>query len=445
MKKKYKSEPLKCWTRAKEIRNDIYRDIVTAKEQGKLLVGGSTGGMLTLPSGFDYAYMGGEPYGATVAFLYNTDPVLYQQIVEASEHAGYPRDLCAYMRNYIGSVLLNKYAFGGPFPKLDFCLQTCACDTHAKWYQAVSEVEGIPLYCVEWIPYDWDESGESEKTRRLKIDYLTNQSLEAIDWMIKITGREYDDEKLIQAVLNECESATLWTKACMLNRAIPAPLDEKTMYSLYILPVLARHKKEVVEFHKELLDEVEYRVENRIAANPYERCRVITESQPPWHTLGIFRALESYGAVSVGAHYSFSLAGGWEYREEGDSWYPARTPQERGIELKTREDAVRTLAEWWTISNPASSMIRHNGAGRNKRVLDIVHKWHVDGVIVHLNRGCEGMAMAEMETYRALVAAGVPTLTYEGNMADPREFDEPRTLARIESFMETLGLKKIID
>jgi len=44
-----------------------------------------------------------------------------------------------------------------------------------------------------------------------------------------------------------------------------------------------------------------------------------------------------------------------------------------------------------------------------------------------------------------LTAAGVSTLTYEGNMADPREYDEPRTLARIESFMETLGLKRIVE
>ena len=445
MEKKYKTAPLKIWGKAKELRLGIYRDIAEAKEKGKILLGGGTGSLVALAAGFDYAFLGGEPYGASVAFLYKDNPALYQKIVEATEHAGYPRDLCSYLRNYIGSLLVDEYAFGGPFPKLDFCLQTCMCDSHAKWYQIVSELEQIPLFCQEVIFPNWDESGETDKTRQLKIDYLTNQSLEAIEWMIKTTGREFDDEKFIQAVLNEFESSSLWAKVCVANRAIPATLDEKSMYSLYILGFLARQKKEVADFSRELLAEVEERVENQIAANPYERCRLISDSQPPWFSLSIFRALESYGAVSVGAHYSFGVFGGWEYSEEEDTWNPTMTPQERGVEIRTREEAARALSEWWLNTNFLAYTVRHNGAGRNKRVLDIVDKWHAEGVLMHLNRGCEGMAVGQMEMNRALLEAGIPTLTYEGNMADPREFDEPRTLARIESFMETLGLKRIVE
>ena len=58
---------------------------------------------------------------------------------------------------------------------------------------------------------------------------MTNQILDAIDWMIKTTGREFDDEKFIEGVSNECESSSLWAKVCTLNRAIPAPLDENAV------------------------------------------------------------------------------------------------------------------------------------------------------------------------------------------------------------------------
>ncbi len=34
-------------------------------------------------------------------------------------------------------------------------------------------------------------------------------------------------------------------------------------------------------------------------------------------------------------------------------------------------------------------------------------------------------------------------MTFEGNMGDEREFDEAQTDARIDSFMETLGLEII--
>ena len=37
---------------------------------------------------------------------------------------------------------------------------------------------------------------------------------------------------------------------------------------------------------------------------------------------------------------------------------------------------------------------------------------------------------------------GVPVMTFEGNMGDEREFDEVRTQARVDAFMEQLGLRK---
>jgi benzoyl-CoA reductase subunit B len=41
------------------------------------------------------------------------------------------------------------------------------------------------------------------------------------------------------------------------------------------------------------------------------------------------------------------------------------------------------------------------------------------------------------------VKAGYPVMSFEGNMGDDREFDEARTMARIDAFMETLGMTMI--
>lgn len=443
MEKKFKTAPFRVWKKAKEIRMKVYKEVAEAKDKGKLLIGGGTESLIAIPTGFDHAYLGGEPYGASIATLYNEDPALYQKIIEASDYAGYPRDLCSYMRNYIGSILVDKYVFGGQFPKLDLYLQAGFCDTHCKWYQIASEINGIPYFAIEMIPYEWETHPESEKVKKLKIDYITNQILDAIDWMVKITGREFNDEKFIQSCKNEFESTSLWAKICVLNRAIPAPMDEKSMFSFYILAVLARPWQEVVDFYKELYAEVQERVDSQIAANPYERFRVISDSQPPWFGLDLYRLLERYGVVSVGAHYTFGLSGGWEYSEKEDTWNPAKTPMEAGVPLKTREDAARALAEWWLKTGTVCRCVRRSGPGKNKRIFDIIDKWHVNGVIIHLNRGCEGMAVGQMELASALLKKGVPTLTYEGNHADAREYDKTRTFARIESFMETLGLEKI--
>jgi len=443
MEKKYETAPLKTWNKAKEIRMKIYKEIAEAKDKGKVLIGGGAESLIALPTGFDHAILVGEPYGASVAFLHKENPELYMDMVEATEHAGYPRDLCAYMRNYLGSLLLDKYVFGGPFPRMDFCLQAGFCDTHSKWYQIVSEIEKIPYFSLDIIPSDWEISGESEKIKELKREYIVNQIHEAIEWMEKTTGRVFDDEKFIEGVTNEFNSTSLWAKVCIANRAIPAPLDEKTMLTFYVLAVIGRPRKDVVDFYRELLAEVEERVQNQIAANPYERCRVMTDSQPPWFALDLFRLLESYGVVSIGAHYTLGLSGGWEYSEEEKSYNAATTPQERGIELRTRDDAAKALANWWLTTGTVCRGVRYSGAGKIQRIMDMVDKWHLEGVMLHLNRGCEGTSLGQMEIVQALLKAGIPTMTFEGNHADPREYDEPRTFARIESFMETLGLEKI--
>ena len=113
--------------------------------------------------------------------------------------------------------------------------------------------------------------------------------------------------------------------------------------------------------------------------------------------------------------------------------------------MKTRDDAARELADWYLNKSILPGAVRHSGPGKIQRIMDMVDKWHADGVIVHLNRGCEGMALGQMEIVNELLKKGIPTMTFEGNHADPREYDEQRTFARIESFMETMGLEQLYE
>jgi benzoyl-CoA reductase/2-hydroxyglutaryl-CoA dehydratase subunit BcrC/BadD/HgdB len=74
--------------------------------------------------------------------------------------------------------------------------------------------------------------------------------------------------------------------------------------------------------------------------------------------------------------------------------------------------------------------------------LRMVKDWNCDGAILSLNRGCT-LTAGQMEVKTALQKAGYPTMVYEANMADPREFDEKGTARRIEMFMESQGLDRI--
>lgn len=425
----YQTEPLKCWSKAKKIREDYYANFRDAK--GIKWVGGAWS-FSAIPQGLgdDVYPLTGEPYGASIAF--NKEFAL--QCQEATEKKGFARDLCSYMRNYWGSILLNKYVFGGDFPKPNFIWQDHICCSHAKWYQVVSELEGgIPSYCIDVSVGPYNELTES------RINYVVEQMNDGIEWLEKITGRKYDDKKLIQAVYNECRATSLWAEICELNRAIPAPLEEKTMYSLYVLGTLMKHSKIVSDFYEELREEVKDRVKRGIAAIPNEKCRVITDTQPPWAFLSVFRYMEKYGCVSIGSLYTFALIGAWEIDKNGN-FVHRRTPQEKGIVIKDREHALRILAEW-NLSKPEWQHF-YSPQLKSEMMIKIVKQWKVDGVMLHYNRGCEGLSLGIAENRLAIAKEGIPIMTFEGNMGDEREFDMPRTIARIDAFMETLGVKK---
>jgi benzoyl-CoA reductase subunit B len=340
------------------------------------------------------------------------------------------------MRNYWGSIILNEYAFGGEFPVPDFIWQDHICCSHAKWYQVARDLEGgdIPYYAMDVSVGPYDELTEN------RIAYVVGQMHDGIEWLEKVTGRKYDDEKLIQAVHNHCRSESLWAETCALNKAVPAPLDEKTMYSLYVHGTLHKSSQIVADFYEELRDEVKDRVERGIAAIANERCRVMTDTQPPWAFLKVFRYLEKFGCVSIGSLYTFGLIGMWDIQEDG-TWGPRKTPQEQGIEIKDRDQALHVLAEW-ELKKPEWQHF-YSPEHKSDMMLRIAKEWTLDGIMLHYNRGCEGLSLGIAENRLALKEAGFPVMIFEGNMGDEREFDEAQTMTRIDAFMESLSFEKI--
>lgn len=429
----YPTEPLKLWGKAKELRDQYYLDYRDAHEKGGLRWAGGAWSFDAVPAGLgrDVYSLTSEPYGATLA--HNKE--LSLECLEASENAGYARDLCSYMRLYWGSILINKYPYGGGYPKPDFIWQDHICCSHAKWYQVVSDLEGgLPMWEVDVA------AGPYKDVTPAKIKYIVDQLQDGVEWLEKTTGRKFDDGLFIEAVKNEMRSTSLWAAVCAENKAVPAPLDEKTMYSLYVLATLNKASKEVADFYAELLAEVKDRVARGIAAVGNEQIRLMSDTQPPWAFLKVFRYLEQYGAISVGSLYTFGLEGIWEVKEDG-TWGPRTTPMEKGIKIKTRQQAMELMVDW-NLSKPEWQHFYHPQL-KTDMMLRIANEWKLNGIMLHYNRGCEGLSLGIAENRLGLLKAGFPVMTFEGNMGDEREFDENMTLARVDAFMESMGVKKV--
>ncbi len=433
---RYETRTLECWPKAKELRMSFYKEVARARELGKILVSGGSAVIQALPAGLgDYIFLGGEPYAASVS----TDMAFQQSCSEAVEARGFAQDMCGYVRMYLGSMYRNQFFFGGEFPRPHFCLQMTVCDSQGKWFQQVSEHLGIPYFSID---YPGSRNGDDWYDRGIK--YLVDQFNEAIEWMEKVTGRTYNDELLIQAVRNECMSTSLWADVCCLNKNVPAPLEHKSMFPLWVIGVMMRPRKDAVDFYSILRDEVRERVKKGIAALPVEQCRIMDDNIPPWFMLEMYRYLERYGAVAVGSHHTFFLAGSFETGPDG-SLVRARTPDERGLPLRTREDALRAYAIWHMEKHFFSDQFSSEVLPKPEMFVRTVREWKCDCAIIHQNRGCEGNSQGGAEDRLALLHAGIPVLTYEGNMVDKRELNMVQIKERFDSFMENMGVRKIKD
>ena len=122
---------------------------------------------------------------------------------------------------------------------------------------------------------------------------------------------------------------------------------------------------------------------------------------------------------------------------------PYPTLKEQGITIKNRDHALCLLAEG-ELKGKLMWAPFYGAQYKVDLVNKIAKQWKIDAGIIHLNRGCEGTAQHQMEAKNALSKMGLPVMTFEGNMADEREFDEVRTARMIDLFVtETLGLKKV--
>jgi benzoyl-CoA reductase subunit B len=141
--------------------------------------------------------------------------------------------------------------------------------------------------------------------------------------------------------------------------------------------------------------------------------------------------------VSIGSLYTFGLEGMWLYDKKSNDLKPRSMPTERP---GSREEACMMLADWH-LWKPEYQHY-YSPEYKTKMMDAIAKRWKCDGIILHYNRGCEGLSFGIAENRLGLLKRGHNVMTYEGNMGDEREFDLTATETRFDIFLEGLGLKR---
>ncbi len=430
---KYETRPIQSWEIMKELRRNHFRRWANASESGNLIVMMVHLYCVSLFAGFgeDWA---SPNYGPQFTRMMR-DPNRAIKTIEKAEEKGFVHEMCSSMRCHIGqyySGISDVHPITGKPYKPDLVFQFQPCKSQSKTGQFFAERLGVPFRIVDWPIEDTPHARE----------YILGQLHEAIPWMEKITGRKYDDEKLIQATRNEWRSTVLWGKICNLCKAVPAPLDARMLLAVRLPIITGRERKDVADYLQVLYEEVKERVRDGISARGVEKVRLLYEGIVPFFESGliVLRMPERYGAIVVGGELFFNTFGAYDVLDDG-SWMPTKDLDERGVVLRTRDDALRSLVELYMKIN--STQYQFRLGIRPKIFVKRAKDWHCQGAIFELDRGCKGAFAGLLEARLAMEDAGIRTMLHEGSNADPRDFDAVAVASQISAFCESMGLTKL--
>ena len=436
VEKRWETRPLDCWAKAKELRAKYLQGEAEAEALGRILTEGMDA---TTPAGIPLCQCTfSQPYGASVA-VEGDD--FSRQCRAVTEARGYGRDLCGYMLNQFGGMFSNRGLGGNPFSPRKLVQGFGVCDAHNKHSQVVAEYFNAPHFYEERPRYYGDPDPERDEAR---MNFLVRQKLRQIEWLEKGTGITFDDEAFIETAKSQWRLEALRGEALNYLHCIPAPVDQKSLYSIGILGnVMRSAQDETEQFWKMFRDELKWRTENQIAALATERYRWVEQEPPPWTYLSYYRYMEQYGAVCLHAYYHFI---DWQEQPDGTFTRPL-TPIDRGEPLDTREDIVRAYVREECGASGSSGAL-HGPV--HEMYYNMIRKYfrhyRADGVFLALYRSGLGCSVNMREAAMMFSEAGIPVGHYEtshpGNLTD---FDRNRLLDQLDTFMESQGLRKLED
>ena len=427
---RYPTRSLAIWPKLKELRRQLNQEAWAVQDAGGVVAASQTCCHALLAGLGPFAR---RLYGPYFSKAMRTPDILveYHQVADGR---GYPRgEMCSSMHHHVGELLLGLTTInpwnGAPSP-VDLVFEMEFCSSVAKTAQLAGEVLGVPHFVLD-VPQGGGESA---------VQYVATRMQDAVDFLVRVTGKEYQDEWLIEAVENWWERGALIARICRANQAVPATVDHHLVQQLVVPSIVAGHRREVVEFYEELLAEVEERVRDGISVRGVETARLSHEGEPMYYAEDFVADLVGrYGAVIVGGFVGFTQ-GLWEITPDG-RWTPVPSFRDLGVTLRNRDDALHFLARGYALNAPIFHCVRLDE--KSGEYLNRARDWRCDGSIIHLDIGCRYQAAGMLEAKLVLEQAGIPAVTYQASCGDSRDFSPQQVGDALESFMERLGLRPI--
>lgn len=327
---------------------------------------------------------------------------------ELAESMGYSRDLCSYSRiNFAFAKLKKSEEQDIPQPDFLLCCNNI-CNCMIKWYENLALELDIPLLLIDIPHLDAFECDDD------RIKYIRAQFDDCIVKLEKITGKKWDEQKFIEVMANSQRSSKGWLKAVDYMKYTPSPLSGFDIFNHMAVACVARGTQEAAEAFEQLAEEYDEAVKAGTSTfKAQEEYRVLFEGIACWANLSYtFKTLKNLGvnvtATIYGPAFSF-LYDNVDELMAAYSYVPNSNCFDREVELRVR-DAVKN---------------------------------NVEGAVIHMNRSCKHWSGNLYELERRLrEQVGIPTVVFDGDQADPRNFSEAQYATRIQGLVEIMAENK---
>ncbi len=394
---------IKSVSRMKEIMTQYYIEAKTARDSGKKVAWITSGGPVEFLIAMDVIPVYPENHGAMIgASKMGVD------LCEKAEEMGYSRDLCSYARADIACAPINGGPIGG-LPEPDF-LVCCnnICGTVMKWYEVVARYYKVPLFILD-TPFIHTEFSEAAK------QYVIAQTYEYIEFLEAQCGKKMDFDRMAEVSRLAVEGLRLWQAVLDTAAHKPAPMTAFDAFFHLALIVTLRGTQVAVDYYKQLLAEMEERIENGIAMVPNEKYRLLWDNLPVWYrTKWLSEKFASHGACLVGDTYTSAWSGVAGLIDENNF-------------IETGSVAYSSVY----INVSVDKML--------DTLTGLIRKYDVQGLVMHSNRSCKPYSFGQYDLQkRVMEELKIPTLMIEADMVDERSFSESQIETRIDAFMETL-------
>ncbi len=296
---------IKAAKKMRDLMTIYYIEAMEATQNNKKVAWITSGGPVEPLVAMDIIPVYPENHGAMIGSSKMGDDLCIK-----AEDMGYSSDLCSYARADISCSVVKGGPIGGlPKPDMLICCNNI-CGTVLKWYEVQARFYNVPLFIFDTPVCHTGYSPEIAK-------YVRAQIGEYIAFLEKVTKRKLNPDKMAEVGRLSHEGQRLWRKVLDLTTHKPSPMSAFDAFFFLALIVTLRGTKVPVDFYKDLINEMEQRINDGISIVPNEKHRLLWDNLPVWYQLKwLSKKFSDHNACLVADTYTSAWCSALNYIDE---------------------------------------------------------------------------------------------------------------------------------